>query len=408
MTTLQVKRKEMGDLKTENRKALSIGAASIGVYLVNYYLRHLLSVLTPQMTATAAFTKSGAALLSSTYMIFYAAGQLLNGLLGDRFSPKKMVFCGLFAAGAVAAVFPFVGHPVLQIACFAVFGFGLSMVRGPLMKVISENTAPDAARIICVFFSFASFAGPLIASLFALLFRWQWAFVAAGAVAMAAAVAAYLVLTALERRSGLTYQSTKGQGIRSLGAVFGIEHFFFYMVIACLVEIGAASVSFWIPTYLTERLGFARDTANMIYSGISVVRSLMPFAALAIFRATGGRDIAMMRVTFLLAAVLFGVTAAVNSPWWNIAFLLLALMCMSCCSALLWSIYIPGLGKTGRVSSANGILDCAGYVAASAANMLFAGVLNGLGWSGVSLLWAGIGAVGVAVTFFAKNNSAKS
>ena len=92
----------------------------------------------------------------------------------------------------------------LHILCFAILGFGLSMVRGPLMKIISENTKPNHARTICVFFSFASFAGPLIASLFAMLNDWCWAFVASGIVAIIVAVFAYFILTSMEHKNLLS------------------------------------------------------------------------------------------------------------------------------------------------------------------------------------------------------------
>ena len=57
------------------------------------------------------------------------------------------------------------------------------------------------------------------------------------------------------------------------------------MVVACLVEISVASISFWIPTFLIENLYFSKNFANIIFTVISLVRSLMPFVALAIFRA---------------------------------------------------------------------------------------------------------------------------
>ena len=68
-------------------------------------------------------------------------------------------------------------------------------------------------------------------------------------------------------------------------------------------------------------------------------------------------------------------------------------------SSMLWSIYIPGLGKTGRASSANGVLDCTGYVAAALANLLFGGIATGAGWQTVLLLWASVGIIGLATTF---------
>lgn len=387
-------------IKAETKKAVTVGVMCITTYLVNYYLRNILSVLTPQLLDTGKFTVEHIGLLSSVYMIFYAAGQLVNGFLGDFLSPKKMVTAGILIAGFACVIFPFIGIEILHILCFAVFGFGLSMVRGPLMKIISENTIPDHARTICVFFSFASFAGPLIASLFAMLNDWHWVFIAAGVVAVFVAFAAYTVLTVMENKKQISYQSTKGKGLSSILSVFKIEKFAFYMVIACLIEIGGASISFWIPTFLTENLLFQKNTANIIFTAISTVRSLMPFVALAIFRATREKDIAMMRVTFSVAAVMFASMLFAPNRWFSLTVLVLALMAMSCSSALLWSIYIPGLGKTGKVSSVNGVLDCIGYIAAAIANMLFAGIMGSIGWNAVFILWSAIGISGVTATLF--------
>lgn len=390
-------------LETEKKKAVSIGVICITTYLVNYYLRHLLSVLTPQMLENGQFTVEYIGILSSTYMVFYAAGQLINGFLGDILSPKKLVFCGISVASLVSVGFPFVNVTYLQVLCFAVLGFALSMVRGPLMKIISENTKPNYARTICVFFSFSSFAGPLVASLFAFVFDWREAFVAAGILGIVMAVCAYVVLSIMERKNMLSYRSAKGRGFGGFLDVFKIEKFAYYLVVACLVEIGATSVSFWIPTYLTESLAFPKATANMIFSGISVARAFMPFVALVIFRLTKERAVLMMRFSFSITAVMFAFMMLAGNKWLSIGLLVLALMSLSCSSALLWSIYIPGLGKTGKVSSINGILDCIGYVAAAASNILFAGTMKSIGWNGIFVLWAAIGVIGVVATLLVKD-----
>lgn len=393
-------------VKSENKKALSIGLICVTTYLVNYYLRNLLGVMTPALTRTGFLTKEFAGLLSSVYMLFYAGGQLINGILGDRLSPKRMVIIGIFTASLATVAFPFVNNSYIHLAFFAFLGFGLSMVRGPLMKIISENTTPNKARTICVFFSFASFAGPLVASLFAMINNWTWAYLAAGLFALAIAVISYIALTVMEHKNLLSYRSTKGEGLRSITSVFKIKKFGFFMVIACLVEIAGASISFWIPTYLVEVLHFEEDTANFIYTGISTCRSFMPFVALAIFRLIKERDILMMRYTLSIAGIMFLAMIFTANAWLSIAFLLLALMATSCTSALLWSIYIPGLGKTGKVSSVNGILDCTGYIAASVANMLFATAMTHLGWNAVFVLWASIGVIGLIATFFVKTKKA--
>ncbi|MBQ8416842.1 MAG: MFS transporter, partial [Clostridia bacterium] len=383
-------------------KAILIGTVCILIYVINYYLRNMLSVFSPALLAHGGFTEEHLGLLSSTYMLFYAGGQLINGFLGDMISPPKMIFAGLAIAGVATALFPFLPYQWLQVICFAFLGFGLSMVRGPLMKTISENTEPRHARVICVFFSFASFAGPLIASLFAMFFNEKAAFILAGALAVIVVSVGTLVLVLLKKQQHIIYRPVETKSVSSLLSVFKIEKFSFYLIIACLVEIGAASISFWIPTYLTSYLQFDPNTANMIFSVISVCRAIMPFVALFIFNAIGERDILMMRISFSVVAILFFCMFFVKDAWANIALMILALMSMSCSSALLWSIYIPGLGKTGRTSSVNGVLDCSGYVAAALANLLFANLTGSVGWQTILLLWSGLGVLGVLATLLVR------
>jgi len=186
-----------------------------------------------------------------------------------------------------------------------------------------------------------------------------------------------------------------------------LENIIFYIIVACLVEIAAASISQWITTFSTTALGFSKENANMLYTGISTARSFMPFVALAIFRAIKEKDVPMMRVTFSISAVMFALLIISPNRWVSIVFLTIALMSMSCTSALLWSIYIPSLGKTGRVSSVNGVIDCIGYIAAAGANLLFANVMGNVGWHTVYVLWASMGVIGLISTFVYRRKRSK-
>ena len=394
----------MNQEKSNSKKwiVIWIGIVCIGTYVVNYYLRNMLSVATPELLLSGAFTKTGVGLLSSTYMIFYAGGQLINGFLGDMVSPRWMIFVGIGLGGGAIVAFPFLPYDILRILCFAVLGFGLSMVRGPLMKIISESTNPRQARLICVFLSVSSFTGPLIASLFVLALPVRYAFVVAGAVAVMMVLLSFAVLTRMQKNETITFRPIKTKSISSILEVFRIENFIFYMVVASLVEISAASISFWIPTYLTTHLGFNTTVANLVFSVSSVCRSCMPFLALMIFNATGERALPLMRAGFSLSALFFLSMQLVSHPVVEVVVMNLALMSMSLTSAMLWSIYIPGLGKTGRASSANGVLDCTGYIAAALANLLFAAISGVAGWNTVLLIWASIGGIGLIATFFAK------
>lgn len=384
---------------TKSKNALTIGAVCIVTYLVNYYSRYILSVLTPRLLETQAFTVEHIGALSSVYMFFYAAGQLSNGFLGDSLSPRKMAPVGIAVSGTLLIVFPFIKNEILQILLFAAFGFSLSMVRGPFMKIISENTKPNQARLICIFFSFSSFAGPLIASLLAIINDWHWVFIVSGLIAAAVAVASYIILSSMERNGKISYRISKKRGFSFFSDILKIERFGFYMAVAALVEISGTAVTFWIPTFLTDKLLFSETAANSIFSAISLARAIMPFVTLAIFRATKEKDLTIMRVSFAVSSILFGLMLIQQNRFVSLFLMLFSLLSLSCPSALLWSIYIPNLGKTGRVSSVNGVLDCTGYIAASAANMIFAKAMNAIGWNTVIILLSGIGVMGIAFTF---------
>jgi sugar phosphate permease len=399
----------MGDkMETENKKgellkrAASLGIISVFSYLASYYTRNLLSVATPNMLATGEYTSEFVGLLSSVYFLVYAIGQLVNGFVGDMINPKYMISIGLAVTGGVVILFPLAPFAWIQVACFAVMGIGLSMLRGPIMKMVSENLSKDLSRGICACLSAASFAGPLIASVFAILFEWNVMFIIAGSITIAIALIAFISLSILEMKGMFVFHRSCSVGFSSYAQLFKIENFAFYMVIGGVVEIAASAITFWIPTYLSDALDFDSVTTNTLYSAIAMIQVVIPFLTIAIYKLVKERELVIMRCGFLAAVVSFICMMLVPGAWAKVIFLVIARATIAICSSVLWSIYIPGLGKTGRVSSINGVINCTGYLSASLANAIFASLL-GLSWNGVIVIWCGVAAVGLTASLVVRN-----
>lgn len=385
------------------KKAFTIGFVCVFTYLACYYLRNVLGVFTPQMLETGLFDKNGVALLSSVYMISYAAGQLVNGTLGDYVKPKFMVLTGLTLSGVAMTVFGLNRETFVGIACFVVLGLGLSMLRGPLVKVISENTLPSYARVACVCLSFMSFFGSFVAGLFAIWMKWNTAFVVSGAISFGMAAFGFIFLTVLEKR-GIIKQHEKREGQRAKIDVFGVfklEKYLVFLLIGMVIEISATSINFWIPTYISEYLGFASNISGVLFSVISFAKAFCLFLTIPVFKMFRENDVKLVRVMFVTSAVLYGVMFFVKNVWLNIIIFIIALMASSIAASTLWSIYIPGLGKSGKVSSASGIMDCTGYIAAAISNVMFAFIMERFGWSGIIITWGAVMSFGVVVTLFA-------
>lgn len=392
----------------EMKRAAQIGAICIVTYTVSYFFRNILSVFTPQMLASTLFTKENIALLSSVYMIAYAGGQLVNGVLGDHFKSKYMVLIGLCISGLGLMCFPLISANALQIGCFALLGFGLSMLRGPMVKIISENSLPQYARISCSLLSMSASAGPLIASFVSIYFQWNTIFIVAAILSFVFAGVSFIVFTLLERKGmivPLHNNRENKQGLDILG-VFRLPNFLRFLLLGAITEISFTSIGFWIPTYLSEQLQFSAATSGVLYSGMSLVRSFAPFLCLILLGLFHDNCVKMMRSMFIISAALLLLMLPIKMVWPNAILFTVSCVTASIASAALWSVYIPSLGKSGKVSSANGVLDCAGYIGAACANIMFAWLITNWGWNATIAVWAFVFVIGVGITVFPSKASA--
>lgn len=381
------------------QSAWRIGSLCIATYLASYVTRNILSVSTPEMIKEAFFTKEYTGLLSSVCFIFYAVGQLINGFIGDMVHPKYMIIMGLGVSSISTFAIPLFDNRIIHFTAFALIGFGLSMLRGPLMKVISENTAATHARMICTLFSMASFAGPFIASLLSIAFKWRTVFAVTGIISVFITVASVAVISLLEKRGEIKFTPKKEKGVlNSILSVFKLEDFFFYMFISAIGEIAGSSITFWIPTYTTEHLGFSGDAASTIYSVVSLTNLFTPFITLVIYEKFIRNGVKLALVMYVLSAVFFIAVRFTAAPLVNVIMLIIAKMAAAAASSIVWSAYIPGLARSGKVSSANGVIDAAGYAMASLANVIFSGSVSRLGWGGIVNMWYIIMLIGAAAS----------
>ena len=158
------------------------------------------------------------------------------------------------------------------------------------------------------FFSFSQFAGPLIASLLALIFNWKVTFIVAGLSCIVIGCCAYFVFTILEKRvdiKEITVTKTEEKNKKSFWSVFKLENFVFYMIVGAVAQIASSSIGFWIHTYLTEKLSFNKDVANLIFSANSLIRSFVPFMMLAVLNFFKNNDVKLVKYSFLFATVFF-------------------------------------------------------------------------------------------------------
>ena len=387
-------------LNEGTKRAIRIAVVCISAYFINYVIRSILSVCTPQMIGEEFFTKELVGTLSSICFIFYACGQLFNGIIGDKVNSKNMLLIGFLLSGLATLAVPILQNKAFLLVCFAFIGYGSSMLRGPLTKIISENTKIKQAQLICTLLTMFSFAGPLVASLLAMLFDWRTVFFTAGIISVLMSVIVYIYLSFCSGRGEIVFNKNTSSGFKGIFEIFKLDDFVFYMAINGISQIAGTSITFWIPTYLSEHLKLNSETSSMVYSLTTFSTLFAPLLALIIYDYLIRDGVKLSLIMYLLSAVCFLAVRIVNAPIANIITLLLAEFFASGAAGVVWSVYIPKLASSGKVSSANGVIDAFGYLMAAVANIVFSSSLKMFGWGGTVNLWYFAMFMGAAISIY--------
>ncbi len=389
------------------KKALYLGTLCSVSYFAVYIARNALSAATPQMLA-AGYTESYIGSVSSLFFVFYAVGQLINGWIGDRIKAKWMISGGLFFAAVANAAFPYLGaHPTLAMLIFSLSGFFLSMIYGPMTKVVSENTELIHATRCSIGYTFASFFGSPAAGILASLFVWQAVFTVSSAAMALMAALVVIFFFFFERRGIVHYgqYQPKEKGVGNVKQLFKRQIIKFSLV-SVLTGIVRTSVVFWLPTYIAQYLSFSETEATAIFTVCTFAISFTTFIAVFVYDRLGSDMNKTLLIMFCVSVIFFLLTYLVAAPVLNIIFIVLAIMASNGATTMLWSCYCPSLRDTGMVSSVTGYLDFLSYMAAAVANVAFANAVTAIGWGNLILVWLGLVAIGVFVALPYKRKKA--
>lgn len=369
---------------TGARNAFCIGTLCAASYLAVYVVRNVLSACAPQMMADGGYTTEYIGAASSTFFMFYAVGQLINGAIGDKVKARYMISCGLLLAGVCHFLFPALyGHPFMAQLAYGMTGFFLSMIYGPMTKVVSENTELVYAIRCSLGYTFISFFGSPLAGILTTLLVWKSVFDIGSALLVGTGVLCFLLFLAMEKRGIVKYgqySRKKGEGTKGGVRILIERGIIRFTCISIITGIVRTTVVFWLPTYLTQQLGFQAKVSTSLFTVATFLISMAVFVAMFLYKRLHEDMNRTVLVSFLSALVFFLLVYAIKQPAWNILFLILAIMASNCAASMLWSRYCPSLGDTGMASSATGFLDFVSYMAAAVSNIIFANAVSKIGW----------------------------
>ncbi len=371
------------------RNAIFLGSLCSVSYLAVYIARNILGAVTPKMTAEG-FSLDYIGTITAVYLLSYAIGQLINGSIGDWVKAKYMISFGLLSAGIASLTFVWLSDlPNTAMVAYAWTGFSLSMIYGPMTKVVAESTELLYATRCSLGYTFASFFGSPMAGLLATFLTWQATFHVSSIALIVMAVLCFLFFSLFERKGIVTYREHPAKGeSRAKKDYRGLfrHHIVKFAFISMLTGVIRTSLVGFLSTYFCDYLKYSEEEATSIFSVTTFIMCFTTFIAVFVYERLNRNMHLCPLLFFSVSAVCFGALYFITAPILNIAMLVIAIMASNASATMLWSVYCPSLRDTGLVSGITGFLDFLSYTSAALSSLLIPKIVGAVGWRNTLLV----------------------
>ena len=398
-------------MEKKKYSARSIVVLCTVAYFASYFSRKTFSVVMVNMLSSGVLERDVAGMVGTALFIFYGAGQLISGYLGDRMSPKYLMFSGLMISALCNLLLPIVPNQYLMIPVWAVNGFAQALLWPPIVRILSDSLSHEKYVTANLIVTCGAHVSTIVLYIYApicisymsykAVFFTSTAFcIVAGIIFL---VAMGIVLGKQETKDTNVPKQNKENMEGSVWQVLkksGILPIFICIVVMGFMRDGIES---WLPTLYSE--AFNRDSSESIL--VSVALPIFSIISLFLVRIIHkGR---VFNNEARGAGILFGVSIALCIPfaclievehtWARAVCLLLAGVvsaCMHSSNFLLISCLPGRFAGTGRASTVGGFCNACTYVGAAVSMYGIALISESLGWTWTVVSWIGILCIGVA------------
>lgn len=365
-----------------------------------YYLGRVnLAVTVPALRQAYGWDKAAIGVIGTAFYWAYAGGQLVNGPLGDRISPRRLVAAGLVVSALLNLAFGSLGGVLpWMVALWALNGWAQATGWAPIIRTLSRWFTPaQRARVTAIIspsylvghaMSWA-LAGTLTARV-----GWRAAYWVPGALLLG--VAALWYTLARDEPEGTPRDGGQERGgvgrLAAMGAAWS-GPMRWATAVSLLSGMIKEGLNLWGPTYLMEE-------QSLGVLGAALSGLLIPLAGIAGQLVTGwvqrgvarGQErpvVAWLGVVVALGAAALYAVGGGRSALAALAMLALVAAGSHGMNGLLMASLPLSLGPGAPVSSVTGALNFCQYLGAGLGAALVGTLVDRLGWGGAYGWWAG-------------------
>jgi len=396
-------------LKIQKNSNKAIVALCTIAYFASYFSRKTFSTVMVNMLSDNALDRDVAGMVGTALFIFYGAGQLVSGYLGDRISPKYLMFSGLMVSALCNLLLPIVPNQYLMIPVWAVNGFAQALLWPPIVRILSDNLSHEkyvTANLIVTCGAHVSTIvlyvyAPVCISFMSYKAVFFTSTVFSVVVGILFLVAMCVVLNGQEDKKLAikTEKQTQGGSVWHIFKDCGV-----FPILICIIVMGFMrdGIESWLPTLYSE--AFNRDSSESILVSVA----LPIFSIISVFLVRIIHKGKVFNNEVRGAGILFAISIVLCIPFaclinventaaraTCLVFAAIISACMHSCNFLLISCLPGRFAGTGRTSTVGGLCNACTYIGAAVSMYGIALVSQHFGWSATVISWIAILVLGV-------------
>ncbi|WP_242881400.1 MFS transporter [Robinsoniella peoriensis] len=374
-------------------------------YFTSYLGRLNYSSAMTVMIKEAVLSKSQAGFISMTYFFAYGIGQLLNGFLGDKVNPRKMIFLGLSISGVANLVMGCFADFGIMGLVWCINGYAQSMIWPPIIRIFAEMLEEKTKLRFCINIistqALGTLASYLLSAAVIYLNGWHGVFFAAAALLIAAALFWDIKFRKIEKFSrefgvDVEKEDNNRNNIQKPQVAFhrilagsGILVILIPVIVHGVLKDGVTS---WVPTYISETFLTSPALSILVTTILPVINLTGAYAAQYLYRKWKKQETKTAACFFMAATVSLLCLWIFGSKSLILTVILLSVITasMMAVNTVFVNLLPLRFEKAGRVSTVSGFLNSMAYLGCAISTFTIGILVQQTGWDNTILSWLGI------------------
>lgn len=373
-------------------------------YMVSYITRINFGAIISEIEADTQISRTLLSTAITGSFITYGTGQIVSGICGDLFSPKKLVRLGLTITVIMNLLMPLCNNSYLMLIVWCINGFAQAFMLPPIIKLMVAAFSEEYYKKMAVKISWASSYGTIIiyfiAPVLITLSGWRTVF-------LFSALCGIIMIFIWNKYCIDINEIPEDKKVKKTSTLTATKALFSPVIIAvmiCIILQGMLrdGVSTWMPSYIADTYNLG--TAVSILTGV-----VLPLFSVLCTQIASVLYRKKLKSPVLCSAVMFltGTIATILLYYSSGNSVILSVVCSSLLtgamhgvSAMLTSMVPPFFKKYGNISTVAGILNACAYVGSGISTFGIAILSENIGWQFTLRIWCLIAVLGSLICIF--------